>query len=898
MVHLIRFFFVVLAFTASAVAADVPRKAVSIEGVTEWQLANGLKLLTLPDPGADTVTVHIVYLVGSRHEGYGEKGMAHLLEHLLFKGSKGHPNLKEDFTRRGARWNGTTSNDRTNYFETLPATDDNLEWAIGMEADRMVNSFVSKQDLDAEMTVVRNEFEMGENNPGSVLFQRMQQLAFPWHNYGNPIIGQRADIEKMPIDRLQAFYRTWYQPDNAVLLIAGRFDEARAVALVGKHFGALPRPARALPSYYTEEPTQDGERRVRLERVGDNQLVSAMYRAPAGSHPDFPAVDILANILGESPSGRLHRALVQQGLASAAWGAAREMHDPGYLYFGATLGKDGNAAAARDKLIEVIEGLKKEKVQSAELERARTTLVNDFEKVQLDSGSLVRSLAEYIAMGDWRLFFLYRDRLRKVTLADVQRVAEQYLKPANRVVGEFVPTAQPERAEIPQSPDLQGALAGYTGGETMRMGEAFDPSPQNIEKRLIKKDLSNGIKVALLPKQTRGGRAYATLTLHWGDEKSLMNREAACSFAGSMLMRGTQKKSRAELKEAFEALNATASVGGSGASIEVRGENLIPALRLVAEALREPSFPRAEFEEMKRAALTGAEAQRNEPSALAGVRLARHLQEYAPGHPHYTPTLDERIALLRAATLEDAVACYRQLYGATGAEFVAVGEFDPAALSRAVDELFGSWKTPHPFRRVPERYAERPGLEDSLVTPDKANATLRAGLNLRMRDDHPDFAALVVANHLLGGSSTARLPARVREKEGLSYSTYSSFFSSALDESASFRVASTFAPQNRERVERAIREELVRAVRDGFSAEEIEAGKRSVLEARRLARAQDRALAGRIGHYLFVKRTFAWDLEFEDKIAKLTPAQVNAALRKHIDPARLSVVVAGDLKKN
>ena len=895
---MIRFLIILLFFTASAASAEAPRKAVSIEGVTEWQLANGLKLLTLPDPGADTVTVHIVYLVGSRHEGYGEKGMAHLLEHLLFKGSKSHPNLKEDFTRRGARWNGTTSNDRTNYFETLPATDDNLEWAIGMEADRMVNSFVSKQDLDAEMTVVRNEFEMGENSPGSVLFQRMQQLAFPWHNYGNPIIGQRADIEKMPIDRLQAFYRTWYQPDNAVLLIAGRFDEARAVALVGKHFGAIPRPARALPSYYTEEPTQDGERRVRLERVGDNQLVSAMYRAPAGSHPDFPAVDILANILGESPSGRLHRALVQQGLASAAWGAAREMHDPGYLYFGATLGKDGNAAAARDKLLEVIEGLKKEKVQSAELERARTTLVNDFEKVQLDSGSLVRSLAEYIAMGDWRLFFLYRDRLRKVTLADVQRVAEQYLKSANRVVGEFVPTAQPERAEIPQSPDLQGALAGYTGGETMRMGEAFDPSPQNIEKRLIKKDLSNGIKVALLPKQTRGGRAYATLTLHWGDEKSLMNREAACSFAGSMLMRGTQKKSRAELKEAFEALNATASVGGSGASIEVRGENLIPALRLVAEALREPSFPRAEFEEMKRAALTGAEAQRNEPSALAGVRLARHLQEYAPGHPHYTPTLDERIALMRAATLEDAVACYRQLYGATGAEFVAVGEFDPAALSRAVDELFGSWKTPHPFRRVPERYAERPGLEDSLVTPDKANATLRAGLNLRMRDDHPDFAALVVANHLLGGSSTARLPARVREKEGLSYSTYSSFFSSALDESASFRVASTFAPQNRARVERAIRDELGRAVRDGFSAEEIEAGKRSVLEARRLARAQDRALAGRIGHYLFVKRTFAWDLEFEDKIAKLTPAQVNAALRKHIDPARLSVVVAGDLKKN
>jgi zinc protease len=762
----------------------------------------------------------------------------------------------------------------------------------------MVNSFVRKEDLDSEMTVVRNEFEMGENNPGGVLFSRMQQLAFPWHNYGNPIIGTRADIERVPIDKLQAFYRTWYQPDNAVLIVSGRIDEARVVSLVGKHFGRLPRPKRTLPAYYTDEPTQDGERRVRLERVGDNQLVVALYRAPAGSHPDFPAIDVLANVLGEAPSGRLHRALVQPGLAAQAWGAAREMHDPGYMYFGASLGREGKPAEARDRLIEVVEGLKQDKVRAEEIARARTSLLNDFEKTQLDTGTLVRSLSEYIAMGDWRLFFLYRDRLRKVTLEDVQRVAEQYLKPANRVLGEFVPTERPDRAEIPPTPDLQSALAGYQGGETVSLGEAFDPSPQNIEKRTAKKQLSNGIRAALLPKQTRGGRVVATLTLHWGDEKSLTNRETACNFAGAMLMRGTRQRSRAELKEAFERLNASVSLSGEGASIEVRGENLIPTLRLVAEALREPAFAPKEFEEMKRAALTGAEAQRNEPSSLAGVRLARHLYAYPAGHPHYTPTVDERIGWLRAVKLEDAVACYRDLFGATDADFVAVGDFDPAVVAATVEELFGSWKTPRPFQRVPSHHFERPGFEDLLVTPDKANAALRGGINIPMRDDHPDFPALVLANHLLGGSSTARVPARVREKEGLSYSTYTTFTSSPLDQAASFRVSSIFAPQNRARVESAIREELQRAVREGFGAAEVEAGRKSVLEARRLARSQDRALASRIGHYLFVKRTFAWDLEFEAKIAALTADQVNAALRRHIDPAKLAVVVAGDLKKN
>src|SRR6267143_1740447 len=468
-----------------AAAAEAPRKVVSLEGVTEYQLANGMRLLTLPDPGIDTATVHIVYLVGSRHEGYGEKGMAHLLEHLLFKGSGRHPNVKEEFTRRGARWNGTTSNDRTTYFETFAANDDNLAWAI---------------------------------------------------------------------------------------------------ELVGRHFGALPRPSRPLPAFYTEEPTQDGERTVILRRSGDNQLAALMYRVPAGAHPDYAAVDVLTNVLGDVPSGRLHRALVQKGLASSVWGSERALHDPGYMYFGAALDKSASLDKARDALIQAVESLRKDRITAEEVARARTALLNDFEKSQLDTGAFVRALSEFSAVGDWRLFFLYRDRLRKVSLEDVQRVAEHYLKPANRVLGVFVPTEQPERAEIPAATGLEEALAAYRGdgSKSLTLGEAFDPSPANIESRVLRRQLTNGINVALLSKKTRGGRVVASLALHWGDEKSLFNREVACDFAGGMLSRGSKKRTRAQLKDAFDKLNATVSVGGEGASIEVRKENLAAALRLVA----------------------------------------------------------------------------------------------------------------------------------------------------------------------------------------------------------------------------------------------------------------------------------------------------------------------------
>jgi zinc protease len=888
--------FLLVAFALPALAAELPRKVAEVEGVSEYRLANGLRVLLAPDQSADTVTVHVTYLVGSRHEGYGEKGMAHLLEHLLFKGSKKHPDVKQEFARRGARWNGTTSFDRTNYFETLPASGDNLEWALAMEADRMVNAFIRKEDLASEMTVVRNEFEMGENSAGGVLLQRMQRLAFGWHNYGNAIIGARSDIEDVPIGRLRAFYRTWYQPDNALLVVGGRIAPSRALALVVKHFGPLPRPKRALPALYTVEPTQDGERSVTLHRAGDTPIVAALYRAPAGSHPDFPALEVLVEALRVAPQGRLHQALVAQGLASAVWGFERALHDPGYVAFGASLPKGASVQAARAALVATLDAAAREPITAEDVARARTALVNEMDKAGLDGRALVSAVAEFHTLGDWRLYFVYRDRLRAVAAADVQRVAETYLKRDNRVLGEFIPTEQPQRADIPPAPDVQAVVSAYKGGDALSKGEAFDPSPQNIEARLQRLTLANDLRVALLPKRTRGGRVVAKLDLHWGNEEATRGRSTACTLAGEMLMRGTAQRTRAQLNEAFDRLQATVTVNATGATIETRRQHLAETLRLVAEVLRSPAFPEGEFEELKRSALTRVQAQRSDPSALASEELRRHLNPYPKGHWYYEQSLEEQIAALQAVTLEQARACHRELIGATGADFAAVGDFDPQDLSALVGALFGDWQNPAPYARIPRRFFERPALERELETPDKANAVLRAGLNLRMRDDDPDFAAMVLANQLLGGSSTARLPARIREKEGLSYSTYSWFSADSLDDAAGFWVSSIFAPQNKERVERAVREELERAVREGFGAGEVEAAKKGLLEARRLARTQDPALAARLARYLHLGRTFAWDVALEARVAALTPAEVQAALGRHLALERLAVAKAGDFK--
>ena len=875
-------------------ALKAPTRITSVEGVTEYRLANGLKILLIPDRSIDTITVNVTYLVGSRHEGYGETGMAHLLEHLMFRGTRRFPNIKSDFQQRGARYNGSTSFDRTNYYETFPASEKTLDYVLDVESDRMVNASIARRDLDAEMTVVRNEFESGENSAFSILRERVAASAYLWHNYGKAIIGARSDIENVSIDRLRAFYRHYYQPDNAVVLVSGRFEEPAALGLVHKHFGRIPKPSRALRETYTVEPTQDGERSVTLRRAGDVQLVSVLYHMPPGAHSEYAAVDVLVSLLSHVPSGRLHKALVDPGLASSVFGTERQQREAGIAYFGASLRQDASLETARDALLQALEGFARNPATEDEVGRARTRLLNDIEIALADSRDLTSALSETVGIGDWRVFFLHRDRLRQVTAAEVQAVALRYLKPANRTLGMFVPTRSPDRAEIPPAPDVAAMLKGYRGSAVVLQGEDFNPAPASIEARVLRRTLPGGMKLALLQKKTRGGTVVAQLGLHWGDEQSKIDRAAACGITGSMLMRGTQRNSREQLRNHFDRLKAHVRVGGEGGSIETVRESLPETLRLMAEVLRQPSFPQEEFEQLRRSSLTSIDTQRSDPSALASLALARHLNPYLPGHWLYNATLDERSARLQALSLDDVKNCYADFYGACHSELAVVGDFDPEQIARLAQELFGDWKSPRPYARIPLRAADVQPVDSTINTPDKANAVLRAGMLLRLRDDNRDYPALLLGNYVLGGSSDSRLTRRIREKEGLSYSVGSFLSADSFSERGSFGVFAIYAPQNRAKVETAIAEEIRKALAEGFSSEEIEAGRKGLLQARQLARSNDENLANRLGSYLVLDRTFSWDEEFEGQIAALTPKSVVEALRRFIDPAKLSMVKAGD----
>ncbi len=886
---------------ALALPGDI-RKITSVEGITEYLLNNGLRVLLFPDPSKPTITVNVTVLVGSAYENYGEKGMAHLLEHMVFKGTPSHKNIPQELTDHGTRPNGTTWFDRTNYFETFQATEENLKWALDMEADRLVNSFIAKSDLDSEMTVVRNEFEAGENFPQNVLQKRVFSAAYLWHNYGHSTIGARSDIENVPIDRLQAFYHNFYQPDNAVLMVAGKIDENKTLGLINATFGKIPAPTRKLQRIYTQEPTQDGERLVTLRRVGDVQMVLAGYHVPPGPHPDFAAVDVLTNILGDRPSGRLHKGLVETKKAASVFGFRYQLRDPGMALFGAEVRKDQSLDAARDELVKTIDEVASRPPTQEEVDRARQALLKNIDLNLSNSETVGLWISEWAAMGDWRLLFLHRDRLRNVTPADAQRVAAAYLKPSNRTLGVYIPLDKlPERAEIPSAPDVAGMLKDYKGDTQVAVGEAFDPSPANVESRVRRTEFPNGLKVALLSKRTRRSTVVASMMFRYGDEKSLMGRARQASLAAQMLMRGTKEHTREQIKDEFDRLKARVNVNGGGTqafvSVETVRENLPAVIKLLAEVLREPSFPENEFEQLKQEQLAQIEQFKREPQFIGFVALNRHLNPYPKGDVRYVSTPEEQIEEIKATTLPELKNFHAEFYGASNGQLAIVGDFDEKEATELLGELLGSWKSQRPFTRVPSVYHDVSAAQQSFETPDKANAVFGAGMNLKLRDDDPAYPALVLGNYVLGSGLNSRLFRRIRQKEGLSYGVGSNVNVSSLDSAGTFTGFAIYAPQNAAKVEVAFKEEVAKAVKEEFTEDEVKTAKSGWLQSRQVSRAQDFSLAGQLSNYLFLNRKLDWDAELEKKVAALTSEQITAAMRKNIEPAKLSIVKAGDFKK-
>lgn len=883
-----------------------PKQTASVEGITEYMLDNGMKVLLFPDNSSQTITVNITYLVGSRHEGYGEKGMAHLLEHMVFKGTPNHPDIPKELTSHGARPNGTTWYDRTNYFETFNANDENLDWALDLEADRMVNSYIAKEDLESEFSVVRNEFESGENSPTSVLMKTMISTAYLWHNYGQSTIGNRSDIERVPIENLKAFYKKFYRPDNAVLMVTGKIEKEKTLALIQKKFGDIKNPNTPLRDIPTIEPPQDGQKRVTLSRVGDLQVLATMYHTPAGSHEDYSALTIAENILTDQPSGRIYKALIDGKKASSMWSFAPFTKEPSFMYFNVDVPSDKSLKEAEDTLLTLLDDLKNNPITDEELNRAKSNILKQIDQINRNSSYLGTYMSEFIGAGDWRLAFIHRDRIEKMTADKVNEAIQKYFIKTNRTVGRFEPTQNPERVGVPHTEGVEELVSGYKGKEGYGAGEAFDVSYENIQNRLDSGELpKSNFEYGFIKKDNRGKSVNVNLAFRNGTVDDLMNLGRTATYTARMLNKGTKTMSRQDIEDKLSALKSSVSFRGSNgrtyAYVSSTEDNLMATLDLMTDMLKNPVFDQAELDKLKTQDLANLERNKTEPQFLASTKAGLINQKYEKGHPLYSMTLEEQIEAINAVSVADMKAYYDKFYGiSNNATLVGIGNLDEQKLKDYFETNFSDFKSDLPFKPVQNAFSTNKGANEKIKTPDKKNAFTLGTLSFQSSQYDDDYAALQVAGSVFGGGFlNSRIANRLRQQDGVSYGAGGgvNVDDDKIDKNSSMYIYAIYAPENEAKVQQGFKEEIARFIEGGITQQELDDAVKGWVQAQSVSRAKDNELSSVINNNLYYDRDMMFQKNIEEQVKKLTVADVNKAIKKHFKTIEnWTVVNAGDFK--
>lgn len=898
-------FYACLSTPVFAQKAETPKFVGNIEGVKEYKLPNGMNILLIPDQSQSNMVVNIIYNVGSKDEGYGEKGMAHLLEHMLFKSTKNLGDIKKQLSDKGGVANGTTYYDRTNYYEIFPSNDENLKWSLQMEADRMINATILQTDLDKEFSVVRNEFEIGENNPTRVMIQNVFSNAYTWHNYGNSTIGSKEDIERVKAPTLRKFYEKYYQPDNATLVIAGKFDENNALKYVGDYFSAIPKPARELGGTYTVEPAQNGEKYFEIKRNNDQQIIAAGYHAAAFADKDYAALSALNEILTADPSGYLYKGLVDGGNASSVWAYYIPARDPGMIYYNFDISKEKNLDEVAKLVKAQLDKIPTINYTEADLNRAKSKLLKDIATEKNNTINYAIGFTEIVGTGSYKLAFVYRDNVENLKLEDIKRVAAKYFKNNNRTLGVFRPSANEERVLPTEFRSEQIAILtkDYKGKALEKEPASFETSIANIKKYLTEGTLSNGMKYGLINKELKGDKIQGSFRFRIGNEKDLQGKSAVASMTTSLLKSGTKTRTKEQIQDQLDQMKSSLNFYTSGQNLMVQFstyKNDFPkVMAIMQDILANSTFPENELTKTIAENNTYLDGQLKDPEAIAYNELSRLSSPYPKTSIFYTSTLEEEIADNKKVTRAQVVDFYNNVLGASNGAGTIIGSLDAKSVGSELEKTFGKFTAKSKFEEVKPTLFETKKVDKNIITPDKENAVALGTSSFTMKQDSPEYPALVLANEILGsgGFLSARLPMRLREKDGISYGVGSYLNVPITNDVSSWNYYAYLNPTKRDAVESAVKDEVSKALKTGFTQEELDSNKKSYANIRTTSLGMENTLINLENSKLLLGVPLERYDELNTKIQNLKLEEVNAVLKKYISLDKVTSIYAGDFNK-
>ena len=887
-------------FASTALSADIVAPKAegftyvrTVGGIAEYTLdSNGLQVLLMPDKTVPVATFMVTYHVGSRNEVTGTTGATHLLEHLMFKGTekfdRSHgTGFDQVLERVGAETNATTWLDRTNYFATV--SENALPLLIEVEADRMRNLALREEDRQPEMTVVRNEFERGENLPVQALSKELWASAFLAHPYHHDTIGWRSDIEHVPIEKLRAFYDTYYWPNNATVTVIGDFDAAGTLAVIREHYGRIPKSPHPFPEVYTKEPEQTGQRRVIVKRGGELGVVAIAHKIPQGTHPDWPALQVLSDILSHGKGSRCYRELTDKNLTIVVEGDTGFHRDPSLHILSAELAQDAKPEVVERKMMAVIEKIKAEGVTPTEVQTAINGWVADRAFESDGTFALASEINECIAVGDWSLYVSVEDRIKAVTPADVQRVAKLYLVDKHSVVGWFVPTT--EESEEPAAEVAKQTFKPKTVLAPKPLAKPLPPPPvPGIAHRVVRQQVA-GIDVLACPTSVKG-IVHMSGSLPAGEAAS-KNRGLAY-LASGMIERGTTKHDQFAVADLLENVGASLKFTVKTDTLQFSAKCLtkdVPlVVAMIAEQLRQPAFAAAELTKLKKELASELQQSLEDADHQAEVAFSRVV--FPAGHPAHLSTAQELVAEIKAAKLAEVKAFHAANYSPAGMHLVVVGEVDPEAFKAEVARAFDGWK-PQPVRAMDAAVSGPVAGGESVVKmADKSSISVVIGQPTGLRAGDPGWLALRIGSDVLGQGFTSRLIGNVRDREGLTYGIGTAMRDDTYRQ-GQWAVTGTFAPSLLDQGLASARREIRKWWSEGITADELEYRKSAVAGQFTVGLETTEGLAEKL--LLCVQRGFElnWLDEFPGKVNALTLEEVNGALKRHLDPDKMATVKAG-----
>jgi zinc protease len=855
--------------------------------------SNGLTILLKEDHSAPVATFMVTYEVGSRNEAIGYTGSTHLLEHLMFKGSnkfntdKGN-SVFQILQSLGARMNATTWLDRTNYYETLPSSE--LETAIEIEADRMRNAYIKEEDRQSEMTVVRNEFERGQNNPSSVLDEHIWATAYHAHPYHHSTIGWKADIENVSIERLKAFYDTFYWPNNATATVVGDFETGEALAMIKKYFGRIRKSTKEIPQVYTTEPAQEGQRTVTLKRAGQQGIVGLAHKSPSATHEDAASFIVLSSILSSGKNSRFYKNITDKGLTTNIFIWDSLFKDPGLFAVYANLAPGVEHKAVEDALVAEYESIKKGGVTDEEVSKAKAQLVASMKFRQDGSMAVAGSLNEAIASGDWTLYTRYEDLINSVTAESIKEIVNKYFLEDLSTVGYFIPEisgSQAERKPAISAKELVEMKKQYFSKEDQGglAGQVVDSEPVEGIRLLT---LKRGSGVVTINGSFMGGDIYA-------DD----NNSRVPDLVSSMLDQGTTKQTKFEISNQLEKAGARLNISNGksnvGFSAKFLSNDLEMVFGLLSEQLQSPAFNKEDLEKIKKRMVTNYKKRKESTRGRAVNNMLTSL--YPGGHQNAPQDNDKSIEDINKTTTEDLKAFHKQNYGKGGMVIVAVGDVDHEQLSNTIKKEFGAWKNSPLSKKLETKKGKKLGKKVYVTMEDKTSTDLVVGIPLGINKFHEDYMPLIVASHILGGNFSARLMQTVRVKEGLTYGINSAITGFDNNNDGYWMVGGTFAPELLAKGEKATLREIKKWAEEGVTQAEVDITKSTLMGSYQVGFDTTYGLSSGILSAVNVWGDLSYVDSYPGKVGGVTLDQVNKAIKKYISFNDIYQVAAGSIDK-